>query len=61
MADEVHILQFRSTYDEYYRTTKYEGHPTIGDNKKLNVMLLAVHLRAHVDANRGVGMDMLFN
>ena len=29
-------------------------------NKNLNFMFLAVHLRAHVDANRGVGMDMLF-
>ena len=59
MTDEAHILQFRSTH-EYYRTTKYEGHPTIGDNKNFNFMLLAVHLITWLSADRGVGMDTLF-
>ena len=59
MTDEAHILQFRSTH-EYYRTTKYEGQPTIGDNKNFNFMMLAVHFRSIESADRGVGMDTLF-
>ena len=59
MADDAHILQFRSTH-EYCRTTKYEGHPTIGDHTIVDFMVLAVQLSTYLFANRGAGMDTLF-
>ena len=59
LADEAHILQFRSTH-EYCRTTKYEGDPTTGDHTIFFFIISALHLKYTLSADRGGGMNTLF-